>query len=205
MFYSVPKYFQKLFPSLEWHIKEQEKCIYLTFDDGPHPVITQKVLEILTEFNAKATFFCVGENTIKYPEMFAKISSENHSKGNHTHNHLSGWATKKNDYINNVQAADKQINSGLFRPPYGRIKKSQRKSLQTGFRIIMWDVLSCDYEKNLNRGKALKKIVKESGPGSIIVFHDSEKAGHNMLYLLPRYLEIMQQKGYIFKSILPQQ
>lgn len=204
MFFRVPRYVQKLFPSLEWHIEEREKCIYLTFDDGPHPVITKRVLEILDEFNAKATFFCVGENTLKYPEMFAEISSEKHTTGNHTHNHLSGWATKKNNYLSNVLTAHKHINSSLFRPPYGRIKKSQRKSLQNDFRIIMWDVLSCDYEKNLNRKNALNKIVKQSGPGSIIVFHDSEKAGHNMLYLLPRYLKIMQQQGYIFKSILPQ-
>lgn len=201
MFYSVPKYFQKLFPTLEWHIQERERCIYITFDDGPHPNITHKVLDILEEYNAKATFFCVGENAGKYPETFERLISENHVVGNHTQNHVSGWSTAHDLYISNVLTAKKIISSDLFRPPYGRLRRRQRKSLQRNFRIIMWDVLSCDYEKNLDRKSALEKIVKQTQPGSIIVFHDSEKAGHNMLYLLPRYLKIMQQRGYVFKSI----
>ncbi len=196
---------KKAFPSYIWDIESEEKSIYLTFDDGPTPVITNKVLEILRAYNAKATFFCIGKNIVENPTIYRQIQEEGHSIGNHTYNHLKGWMTKKSTYINDVLATEKLLsskNSKLFRPPYGRLKPSQGTSLQNlGYKIVMWDVLAVDWDKAISKEHVLQNIIKNTENGSIVVLHDSIKAADNMLYALPKALEYFSKKGYNFKKI----
>lgn len=192
---------QKLFPKFVWNLPASEKIVYLTFDDGPHPEITPMVLDILDEHNAKACFFCVGDNVRKYPETFQLVQQRNHSVGNHTYNHLSGWATNNSSYFENVELCNDFVKTDLLRPPYGRIKLSQAAYLRNNYKIVMWDILSCDYERNLNRRLALKNMLKHTKPGSVVVFHDSNKARENMFYLLKHYLIEMNKLGYSFKKL----
>jgi peptidoglycan/xylan/chitin deacetylase (PgdA/CDA1 family) len=190
----------------------QVKEIYLTFDDGPIPEITPWVLKKLAEYKAKATFFCVGENVSKHPEIFRKIISEEHAIGNHTNNHLNGWRTNKKTYLYNIGKAEdifselagknQQPRTRLFRPPYGKIKPNQaNKILKNGYDIIMWDVLSGDFDLSLSKENCLKNVLKNANSGSIVVFHDSEKAFKNLEYVLPRTLEYFTEKGFVFKAI----
>jgi peptidoglycan/xylan/chitin deacetylase (PgdA/CDA1 family) len=197
----------KLFyPSFLWHKNESDKVLYLTFDDGPHPTATLFVLEQLKQYNAKATFFCIGKNVLEEPLIYQQILSEGHSVGNHTHNHLSGWKTDDAIYLENIQQAAKYIDSKLFRPPYGRIKKSQAKKLQPAasnqkFRIIMWDVLSGDFDTKISPEKCLSNVINHATTGSIIVFHDSTKAWERLSYTLPKTLEHFSKLGYTFKAL----
>lgn len=183
--------------------------LFLTFDDGPVPGPTEFVLDTLHAFTAKATFFCIGDNIQKHPEVFERVVHAGHQIGNHTFNHLNGWRTDDNEYYHNIEKCEQVIgdshaqlqqNRPLFRPPYGRITRRQI-SLVRDFRIIMWDVLTRDYDARIPSGKCLRKSVKATRPGSIVVFHDSLKAEKNLRYVLPRFLEVFALKGYAFKTL----
>lgn len=211
-FSTVPIPFRFLFPSgVIWSITRvtdirsngiaNEKRIYLTFDDGPVPEVTPLVLDILREYNAKATFFCIGDNVVKHPEVFNAITRDGHSVGNHTYNHLNGYKTPDADYFANIKKCSNLTASTLFRPPYGRIKRSQARQLVKTYDIIMWSVLTGDYNQNLSKEKVLDNAISNSRSGSIVVFHDSIKASNNMLYALPKFLEYYSNKGYIFESL----
>lgn len=203
-FVSTPWWLRRLFPGCIWDLKTTEKTIYLSFDDGPHPAITPFVLNELCKFNAKATFFCIGNNVLKYPETFKQVIDEGHAIGNHTMNHISGWKNTDENYLYDIMEAGKLINSELFRPPFGRIKNSQIKLLQKlnpGLKIIMWSVLTGDWDKALSPKKCFDQVKKKIYPGSIIVFHDSEKANERMSYTLPKVLEYYSKLGYSFKKL----
>ncbi|MFN0049879.1 MAG: polysaccharide deacetylase family protein [Cytophagales bacterium] len=217
-FFTVPHWIQTVFNSFVWHIKTNKKVLSLTFDDGPIPDVTEFVVEQLAKYNAKATFFCVGENIAKNPQIFEKLLAGGHAVGNHTYNHLKGWQTKDAAYFANVEKFEEAIvnfrlktgftapiqNVGvkLFRPPYGQIKSSQAAKLKNTYKIIMWDVLTCDYDKKLSEEKCLKNAIANSKAGSIVVFHDSLKAERNLRYVLPRYLKHFDDLGYKFESIV---
>lgn len=205
--HKTPLIIQYLYPLLKWSGKK-DRTIYLTFDDGPVPGITEFVLEELQSFGVSATFFCVGHNIHKHPEIFKKITSQGHAVGNHTFNHLNGLKTNTKDYSENIKKCEKEIISGgylriskLFRPPYGLIKISQIKQIVKHYQIIMWDVLSGDFDPNLKPEDCLKKSIKYTGNGSIIVFHDNKKAEPRLKYVLPRYLQHFKELGFKFKSL----
>lgn len=203
--HKTPVLFQYLFPQYLWKKKTEEKVIYLTFDDGPIPEVTPWVLACLKRYRAKATFFCVGDNVRKYPDIFQMILSNGHTVGNHTYHHFNGKTTSDEKYLESVRQCDDEFNkhqvkSDLFRPPYGRIKASQRKALPDR-EIIMWSVLSKDYLKTLNPAKILKTSIEATEKGSIIVFHDNLKAYSNLYQVLPEYLEYFHQLGYRFHSL----
>ncbi len=193
-----------MYPSYIWHIQEAEKIMYLTFDDGPHPTITTFVLQQLQQYNAKATFFCIGKNVVEQPIIYQQILNEGHTVGNHTQNHLNGWKINDASYLNNIELAAQHIQSNLFRPPYGRMKKSQAKQLMlanANIKIIMWDVLSGDFDIHLSPQKCFQNVTKYATSGSIVVFHDSEKAFERLQYALPKTLEYFSKLGFTFKSI----
>lgn len=192
-----------LYPALIWKKKPGKKALYLTFDDGPVPDATGWILHILAERNIKATFFCVGDNIRKYPEIFNRLINEGHSIGNHTYNHLNGWKCSMHEYGENVNKCDEQlrkkgIKSSLFRPPYGKIKNKQIKGLERNFQIIMWDVLSGDFDPGITPEKCLKKTIKATADGSVIVFHDNNKSLATLKKVLPAYLDHFLAKGYKF-------
>ncbi len=207
-FVKAPWLLKKMYPSFIWNIPTKEKVLYLTFDDGPHETATPFVLEQLQKYNAKATFFCIGKNVVSHPALYKKILNAGHKTGNHTNDHLNGWKTDDTLYISNVIQAAKHIDSNLFRPPYGRIKKFQGKllmhqkdALRPLFKIIMWDVLSGDFDVNLSPQKCLDNVLKQTEAGSVVVFHDSTKAWSRMSYALPKMLEHFTNQGFIFKAI----
>ncbi len=181
----------------------KDKVLYLTFDDGPIPEVTPWVLETLNKFNAKATFFCIGQNAEKYPEILKNILDAGHSVGNHTMQHLNGWKSSCKEYSQDVMECKKFIYSSLFRPPYGKIKISQVRALKKEFKIIMWDVLSKDYDRSLNGDACFEQIKRKSRNGSIIVFHDSVKAEERLRFALPETLKYFSQSGFEFKAISP--
>ncbi|MCX2573094.1 polysaccharide deacetylase family protein [Pedobacter sandarakinus] len=192
------------YPSLLWNKSRNEKVIYLTFDDGPIPNVTDFALKTLAEFNAKATFFCIGDNIIKHPEVFERLKNAGHAIGNHTFNHLRGWKTDDDTYLANTLKCQSLTQTKLFRPPYGRIKKSQISTLKSSvanLEIVMWDVLSGDFDVNLSPHKCYQNVIKHTENGSIIVFHDSLKAFDRMKYTLPRTLEYFSTKGFKFLSL----
>lgn len=193
--------FELIYPRFLWRMPATEKCIYLTFDDGPIPEVTPWVLEQLKKYNAAATFFCVGDNIRKHPETFQQVLSAGHSIGNHTFHHLNGWKTPVEDYLQNVDQFENLYPTDLFRPPYGRIKKEQARRILAGHRVIMWSVLTRDYSPALSPEKCLKNAVKNTQNGSIVLFHDSLKARKNLEYVLPRYLSHFSRKGYRFEKI----
>ena len=196
-----PFWLQWLYPSLIWHKSRKEKSIYLSFDDGPIPVVTPFVLNTLKSFNAKATFFCIGENIEKHPEIYEQILADGHSVGNHTYNHLKGWETENKIYLENVSQCAKLVKSSLFRPPYGRSKRSQYSVLNTQYSTIMWDVLSGDFDTSITPEKCLKNVMNHTRNGSIIVFHDSLKAFERLEYALPKTLQRLMLKGYNFEKL----
>jgi len=206
MLYRTPKIAQSFYPTLIW---EKAKSVYLTFDDGPIPEVTEWVLEILKNYGIKATFFCIGDNIKKHPGIFRKVIEDGHTIGNHTFNHLKGWKTEDKYYYENTISCQNEIekhelhpSKKLFRPPYGRIKKSQIKTLQEiGFEIVMWTTLSQDYRQDLRPEKCLRKTIKATRNGSIVLFHDSLKAKKNVIYVLPRYIEDLLKKGFDFKKL----
>ena len=183
---------------LLWRKSSSEKVIYITFDDGPVPEVTPLVLDLLDEYNIKATFFCVGENVEKYPEVYKELVKRGHRIGNHTYNHLKGASVSTDEYVANVEKAALSIESNLFRPPYGRIKKEQKKALKVGYEIVMWDVITHDYNSSLSPQTIMQNIRRYSRNGSLVVFHDSIKAERNMLTVLPLAIEYWNSKGYGF-------
>ena len=204
-FYTIktPTIIQKFFSNYRWRFSSVPKEIYLTFDDGPTLEVTNFVLEELKKHQAKATFFCIGKNVKKHQNIYHKIQEEGHSVGNHTFNHLNGLLTKNTRYIENIQQASAYIVSKLFRPPYGKLKSSQARLLQQeGYEIVMWDVLSGDFDKSIPPEKCLENVLKNTTNGSIIVMHDSEKSKDKIYYALPRILDHFSQKGYLFKAII---
>lgn len=204
-FIKTPGLVKQLFPGYNWNFSRKEQAVYLTFDDGPHPTITPWVLEQLKPYNAKATFFCVGENVERYPGVYERILAEGHAVGNHTQHHPNGWHMPTETYIADVQEAAGLIHTQLFRPPYGRIKKEQARRIKVllggAAKIIMWDVLSCDFDPAFSKEQCLKNVLENAEAGSIIVFHDSEKAAPNMMYCLPIVLQQLAEKKLAFKSI----
>lgn len=186
--------------SLIWKIPTNEKKIYLSFDDGPISYLTMEILKILADFKAKATFFCVGENAKNHPEIMDRIKDDGHLIGNHSYNHLSGWKTPVNDYIENVKKASEYIDSKLFRPPYGQINHQQIKHLKDDYQIIMWKILSGDFDKQLSNEQCLFNVL-QSKPGDIVVFHDNEKSREKVLNVLPQFLAHFTELGYEFCSL----
>ncbi len=202
----TPEFIRKKFPGFVWQIPSQSeqqdnKELYLTFDDGPVEEVTPFVIDFLKQYNAKATFFCVGENIEENPEIFQKLKAEGHSIGSHSHNHLSGWATENNQYLTNVNKAAALSSSSLFRPPYGRIKLSQARMIQENHQIIMWDVLSGDFDPSISAEKCYNNVISNVQSGSIVVFHDSHKSFDKLKRVLPRVLEHFSNLGYQFKAI----
>lgn len=198
-----PALLRRLHTERLWRVPTREKILYLTFDDGPVPGVTTAALSVLKQFGAKATFFCVGANVEKYPELYAQLRAEGHSAGNHSYSHLNGWKTDTRLYLDDVARCAAVFPSGLFRPPYGRMKPSQSQRLrQDGYRIVMWDVLSGDYDRSISPEHCLQNVLPHAREGSVIVFHDSEKAKENMLYALPKVLEHFAEQGYRFEALL---
>lgn len=201
IYWGIPTFIAKIFSLYKWHGERKNKTLYITFDDGPTPGVTEEVLEILDQYSAKATFFCLGRNVDRHRPLYEKILVRGHKTGNHTYSHLKGWKTTAKTYIQDVELASKYIQSDLFRPPYGRIKRIQTKYLQKRFRLIMWDVLTHDYNNKISPKVSLKYSIKHTRNGSIIVFHDSLKSSKNLFYILPRYLAYFSNMGYKFESI----
>lgn len=225
MFYWIKTHWllKKLFRNLMWHIPNEQKNVYLTFDDGPTPAVTSWVLQELKKYNAKATFFCIGENIEKYPSIFEQILIEKHAIGNHTNNHLNGWKTCLSDYISNTTICESVIEKWsssykktsvlnnetnnaldanklsvkLFRPPYGKLKPYQAKAIRKlGYKIVMWDVLSADFDERISAEACLQNVLKNVNAGSIIIFHDSKKAFKNIEYVLPKTLHYLNENGF---------
>jgi peptidoglycan/xylan/chitin deacetylase (PgdA/CDA1 family) len=188
-------------PEVIWNKNRNVKTVYLTFDDGPTPIVTARVLEILDQYKIKATFFCIGKNVEKHPDIFASILERGHTVGNHTMQHLNGWKTSKNNYLSDVYLASQTIKSTIFRPPYGKIKPNQLTALQNTFKIVMWDVITYDYNQTVSAEFCLNQVKRFVQNGSIIVFHDSIKAQSNMLNALPQSIEYLIGAGYEFSAL----
>ncbi len=196
---------KRLFSTYIWAIPNDEKKVFLTFDDGPTPEITQWVLAQLKDYHCKATFFCIGKNIEAHPEIFKAIERDGHAIGNHTFSHVKGWVTQNKSYDKEVEKCEEIIQntatsqriSKLFRPPYGKIKPAQSRRLRRkGYKIIMWDVLSADYKQSITKEKCLENVLLNIESGSIIVFHDSVKAAQNLKYVLPKTLQFLTERGF---------
>jgi peptidoglycan-N-acetylglucosamine deacetylase len=197
--------FRTVYPDFWWRMEPNlaEPTIYLTFDDGPIPGVTDFVLEQLERYAAQATFFCIGDNVGKHRDVFYRVIEAGHLIGNHTFNHLNGWKTHDEVYWANIRKCQRQLGfqTPLFRPPYGRITKRQAAGLPTDLKVIMWDVLTGDFDRSLARETVLQKSIQYTEPGSIVVFHDSLKAWPHLHYVLPRYLDEFARLGYQFKAL----
>jgi peptidoglycan/xylan/chitin deacetylase (PgdA/CDA1 family) len=196
-----PKIIRQLYKQSVWRNEQKKPTIYLTFDDGPIPELTPWVLDILKKYHVKATFFCVGENVKKFPDIYKRIIDEGHQTGNHTQNHLKGWKTKTQLYLSNVEECQTQVKSKLFRPPYGRLKLSQFKLISKAYQVIFWDVLSHDYSSKITPEKCLQNSIKYTRNGSIIVFHDNIKAEKNLKHTLPIYINHFLNLNFSFETI----
>jgi peptidoglycan-N-acetylglucosamine deacetylase len=203
MLYAVktPWWLKKLYRRCIWHLPSGgEKTLYLTFDDGPHPTITPFVLQQLAQYGAKASFFCIGQNVERFPDIYRQVLAAGHRVGNHTQHHLNGWTTEDEQYLQDVATAAGHIGSDLFRPPYGRIRFSQLKKMRD-YRVVMWSVLSGDFDTGITAEQCLRNVVRHAKSGDIIVFHDSEKAFERLKGSLPVVLQHFGQLGYVFKAI----
>ena len=197
--YSAPFWIRAIYPkSLIWRVPTSRREVFLTFDDGPVPEVTPLVLRILKTYNIKATFFCVGENVQKYPEVYDLLIQDGHAIGNHTFHHVKAWKTGYDSYVSEVEECNQLVKSKLFRPPHGQINRKIARQLRKDYRIVMWSALTGDYDKNLSGDQCLANAVKNTRQGSIIVFHDSIKARERMEYALPLYIEFCREKGYTF-------
>lgn len=196
-----PKIMKRIIPGLVWDLPTGQPTIYLTFDDGPTPGVTDQVLDILNSHEARATFFCIGRNAERSPEILHAVLDAGHSTGNHTYSHIKGWRTSDRKYLEDIELASRFVPSDLFRPAYGQIRPSQMRYLVKKYRIVMWSLLSFDYHPRLTRERCLDYVVRNTVPGTIVVFHDSVKASGNMLYVLPRMLEHFKRLGYSFSAI----
>ena len=206
--HKIPTFFTRWWPELTWHRQNQDKKIYLTFDDGPIPVVTEWVLDVLAQYDAKATFFCVGDNIRKHPAVFQRVISDGHKAGNHTFNHLKGWKTGNDHYLQNISECrdimDQYVSDTakpLFRPPYGAIKPSQIQVIKSEYEIVMWDVLSGDFEKNVSAERCLQMVLKYTESGSVVVFHDSIKTYEKLQKVLPQFLDYYTSRGYKFVTL----
>lgn len=224
----TPQFIKRLFPNYVWDFSFNTKTIYLTFDDGPTPKVTNWVLKLLKDYNAKATFFCIGDNIKKHPDIFKCVILEGHSIGNHTYNHLKGWQTSTKMYLDNVMKCEEVMNdafrvqseqskinnqkssivnrqspiSNLFRPPYGQITpKLGKQLLQKDYTIIMWDIIAYDWDNSISSQQCLKNVINNVTDGSIVVLHDSIKASKHLYYVLPKLLEHFSKQGFCFKAI----
>ena len=197
----IPDFIKLMWRTPVWRINPSEKVIYLTFDDGPNPEVTPRVLDILDEFEAKATFFCVGENVMKYPEIFQEVKHRGHAVGNHTFNHVKGTEKTVKVYVDNVGKAHEYIHSKLFRPPHGRITLSQVNKLKADFKIIMWDFITYDFDRQVTSTEILKEVKIRRRNGSVVIFHDSLKARKNVLEALPEALRYWKKEGYEVKAL----
>jgi len=205
-FVKTPWWLKKIYSSYIWSIPTKEKIIWLTFDDGPHPVATPFVLDELKKYNAKATFFCIGKNVGAFPDLYRRILDEGHAVGNHTYNHLNGWKTKDKIYLEDISETNKYIDTDLFRPPYGRITSFQAKHVKKAMkkenaRIVMWDVISGDFDSSLTVQRRTENVILNATKGSIIVFHDSEKAWIRLQHCLPEVLDFFIKKDFCFKRL----
>jgi len=199
-----PFWLKWFYPTLTWHKSRKEKFVYFTFDDGPIPVVTPFVLNTLKKYNCKATFFCIGDNVDKHPLILSDVIADGHTVGNHTYNHLNGWNSSNKNYIENVLKGSKLTSTRIFRPPYGRIKKSQIKEIKRqspSTEVIMWDVLSGDFDERISKEQCVRNVLKHCKNGSIIVFHDSLKAFERLEYALPKVLENLSKKGFEFRTL----
>jgi peptidoglycan/xylan/chitin deacetylase (PgdA/CDA1 family) len=197
----LPGFITSLYSGAVWRFDESERVVYLTFDDGPIPEITPWVLDLLRKEEIRATFFCVGENVMNYPEIYQQILADGHSVGNHTFSHWQGLKQENTDFFSNIEKAAGYINSDLFRPPHGWLKTSQYRFLKKKFRLIMWDLVSCDYDVRITPEKVFRNITDFVRPGSVITFHDSVKAMHNLTETLPPAIRWMKEQGYRFEAI----
>lgn len=201
----TPFWLPLIYPSCVWRIKEEQKIIYLTFDDGPHTLATPFVLDELKKYQAKASFFCIGKNVLTHPSIYQAIISDGHKVGNHSFDHVNGWKTKTTTYLENIQKASSCIHSNLFRPPYGRITMTQLKKIRANKnlpqQIIMWDVLSGDFDIHLDGATCARKVIAHADKGSIVVFHDSAKAMDRLTIALPAVLAHFTQLGFQFKAL----
>ena len=205
-FVKTPWWLSAVYSKYVWKISTTKKIVYLTFDDGPHPVATPFVLNELKKYNALATFFCIGKNVKAHPEIYKRILDEGHTVGNHTQNHLNGWKTDNKIYLADIAEAANYIDSDLFRPPYGRITSFQAKQLPAAMKgrkskVIMWDVLSADFDTTIDGEQCLSNVIFNAKEGSVIVFHDSEKAFPRLEYCLPRVLKFFSDKGFVFDAL----
>ena len=196
-----PRFIRRLYPRACWRMDSSERAVYLTFDDGPIPEVTPWVLEILDKYNIKATFFMVGDNVRKHPDEYKMVVERGHRIGNHTYNHLKGLEQRTERYMANIDKADAYLKSNLFRPPHGLMRARQYRVLCKRYRIVMWDLVTRDYNPKLTGEQVLAKVKKYARPGSIITFHDSLRATHNLYYALPRAIEWLQAEGYEFKVL----
>lgn len=194
-------FFKKIYHEIIWDIPTQKQEIFLTFDDGPSPELTPWVLDLLDKYNAKVTFFCLGKNVERHPEIYNEIIKRGHAVGNHTYSHLNGWKVNSDDYLQDVELAADITPSNLFRPPYAKITKSQRKCIAKRYKIVMWSILSRDYSRQISGKECVKNVLSDAYPGAIIVFHDSVKSAENLFYALPIILRKLKNKGYTFKEI----
>ena len=197
----LPRIVRPFFRNTIWRKTPSEKVIYLTFDDGPVPEVTPSVLDILDKYGWKATFFCVGENVLKYPELYNEVLRRGHRTGNHSFNHIKGFNYSTEAYVENVKKAAEYIHSDLFRPPYGRITRKQISALKDDYNIVMWDVITHDYDKKLSPEQVFANVTTHLRKGSIVVFHDSVKASANVLEVLPQAIEFWKSKGYDFRLL----
>ncbi|WP_339609823.1 polysaccharide deacetylase family protein [uncultured Planktosalinus sp.] len=199
----IPFYIPYLFPKRLWHFSRKHKIVYLTFDDGPIPQVTPWVLDQLKKYNAKATFFCIGNNIQKHPALFAQLKAEGHHVGNHTFNHVNASKTSFNEYMENTKKAEVFFNHPLlFRPPYGKLDTKKAEALlEKKYQIVMWDVLSADFDPTITPEKCLNNVIENAKNGSVIIFHDSLKAEKNLRVALPEVLRHFSEKGYTFKAI----
>ena len=196
-----PPYIRWIYPQAIWTLPGKDKTVYLTFDDGPTPLVTEKILDLLDDYQAKGTFFCIGKNIEQHPLLFNLIKAKGHHIGSHTYSHLNGWKSNSSDYLQDYQKGRELAGSNLFRPPYGRILLNPLQTIQKQDKVIMWDILSKDYDATLPPEKILHNVLRNIKPGSIIVFHDSEKAKFNLEGVLEEIIVELKQKGLKFSTI----
>lgn len=203
MFYivKIPSWIKSLYPKRTWGVKTNQREIYLSFDDGPHPSVTAFVLDELAKFNAKASFFCIGKNVVKYPDIYRRIINEGHTIGNHSFNHLNGWKVSNEQYLQDILKASLYIDSKLYRPPYGRMTSFQQGLLKGKMQVVMWSILSGDFDNKISAERCLSNVLMNIYPGAIVVFHDSEKAFAVLRDVLPKTLSYLTEKGYSFKRL----
>lgn len=202
-FVRIPRILKKVYPGLTWHIPGDRKTLYLTFDDGPTPQVTDRILDILGAYGVRATFFCIGRNVERYSTLMNRILEAGHAVGNHTYSHLRGWYTPDREYFEDIELAGQLIPSRLFRPAYGMITPNQVKHLKQKYQIVLWDVMSFDFHPGTSPEKCLDNVIRYAQPGSVIVFHDSLKASEKVLHALPGVLAGFTEQGFSFGSIPP--